>query len=183
MVEQQLEKKTETSTTKLPEKLMFLWQVWMVFLILELVHQILNIAMSIGTMDEIKFALASNLKDSGYQDAGDNLIALAAWLSIGLAFAFSVVILIIAFFLGRRMRHGGMKAVTPRLFMLILSYYMIFRGLLVFVVEPTNSLHIAYYAVDGVLQLIIAVVSSVIVYVLSTKEILAWVYNEIEKKA
>lgn len=158
---------------KRPEILRTFYQIWMVLLGLECIHQILNLVMSMLSRDYT----ANMLRDMGVDDNGGISDALLNASVIGAAivnFLVIIGILVYTFFAVRKIYAGTQRAATHLRVLNFFAIYFMVRGIFTFLAEPASVLPIGFYAVDGCLRIAIGVAGVLLIWAGGKRETLDW---------
>lgn len=134
------------------------WATWafVVALVAETIHQVLNMVMSFINRDFAEATLADTLKDTN-TEASEQLISVAYTGSVLLMGGIALGILVLLGWLVRQHHLGTKRAATARR---ILQYFAIYFGLRAFLLlaaQPEFSdIPIAMFVADGIVQIIVA---------------------------
>lgn len=143
---------------KRPEAFRLAVGAWAVALLVELIHQITQISMSLIDPAELMSAARKEAESTSVEGASDTLITFSVYGSIiimGLVSLLIIVGLVVAlrFYAARHRLADG-----ARRLLMVFSLYFALRGLLVFVAGPAGSaVPVWLMLLDGSLQLIVAV--------------------------
>lgn len=158
--------------TKKPETLQQVIQLWSVMVILELIHQILNVIMSLTDPSAMRAAVRQQDAAEGLSDSVINSTVTAATLVTGL---FNVIIVGVLAWMILIVNRRGKRMATAFMLLIVFTFFFVFRALLVFLASPSNDIPVALYAIDGSIQILLAV-AGVIAYMLSRKpEVIDWI--------
>lgn len=155
-----------------PETLQQVLQLWSVMVGLELLHQILNVIM--GLMDPAAMRAAARQQGAaeGLSDAMINSTVTIATLMVGLL---NVIIIGILAWMILAVYKRSKRMPTAFMLLIFFTFFFVFRALLVFLASPANDVPLALFAVDGSIQILIAV-AGVIAYLLSRQsEVVEWI--------
>ncbi|WP_245802156.1 hypothetical protein [Corynebacterium pacaense] len=156
-----------------PEVVRLMLILWTVMVGLELVHQIINVIMSLLDPSELKAAARQQAAAEGL---ADNVVDSAAISSILLLGLFNLIIIgVLAWMLAMIARRSRM-AVTARLMLTVFSLFFVLRSLMLFFAAPGGTaVPIAWYAVDGSLQILISVIGVLAVLMSRKPESVEWI--------
>lgn len=145
---------------------------WAVMVGLELIHQIFNVI--IGLLDPAALRAAARQQSAaeGLSDAVVNATATAATLLMGLL---NLLILGVLTWMIFAVRNRSKRAPTAYMLLMIFSFFFAFRALLVFLASPSGDVPVALYAIDGSIQILVAV-AGILAYLLARKpEVVEWI--------
>lgn len=155
-----------------PETLRQILQLWSVMLVLELIHQILNVIMSLSDPSAMRAAVKEQGAAEGLSDAVINSTVTAAVFLSGLI---NVVIVGVLAWMIMIVNKRGKRMPTAFLLLIVFTFFFVFRALLVFLASPSGDIPVALYAIDGSIQILLAV-AGVIAYLLSRQaEVVEWI--------
>lgn len=147
---------------------------WMVLLAAEVLHQIINLVMSILSRDELVYGLQElNIEQDG--QLPDNLLLLSAIISAVVMFLIAIGILWYAACAVRWVHVVTKRASVHLRFLSFFAIYVVLRGILVFFADPTGAIPVAFYAVDGCLRICIGVLGVMVLWAGNKRELLQWV--------
>ena len=159
---------------KMPEAVRFMLLSWAIMIAGELLHQILTIAAIAIDPSELVVAAKQAAKAKG-EEVSESVVSASMWGSI--AVAALIQLAIIALFVAALVALQKQKkwAPTARRLLQVFSIFFAIRVLAVFVTRPASSaVPLAFYAVDGVVQIIIGVAGALGLFYASQKEATDW---------
>lgn len=144
---------------------------WSAMVGLELLHQILNVVMALLDPTAMRAAARSQDAAEGVSDAVVNASVTAATLLVGLL---NLIILGVLAWMILIVNKRGKRLPTALMLLMIFSLFFALRALLLFLASPTGDVPIALFAVDGSIQILVAV-AGVLAYLLARQpEALSW---------
>lgn len=158
----------------MPEAVRFMLLSWAIMIAGELLHQILTIAAIAIDPSELVVAAKQAAKAKG-EEVSESVVSASMWGSI--AVAALIQLAIIALFVAALVALQKQKkwAPTARRLLQVFSIFFAIRVLAVFVTRPASSaVPLAFYAVDGVVQIIIGVAGALGLFYASQKEATDW---------
>lgn len=157
---------------KKPETLRQIIQLWSVMVILELVHQILNVIMGLIDPAAMRAAAREQSATDTMSDAMINSTVTVATLLMGLI---NLAIVGVLAWMIIMVNNKSKKMPTAFLLLTIFTFFFVFRALLLFLANPSNDVPVALYAIDGSIQILLAV-AGVIAYMLARQpEVIEWI--------
>lgn len=164
---------TKPTDGKKSETVQLLIQMWSVMVLLELVHQIFNVVIGLIDPSALRAVARQQAVAEGQSDAIVNATVTTATLLMGLL---NLAIVGILAWMIMIVNKRSKRIPTAFLLLTVFSFFFIFRTLLVFLSTPGGGdVPVAFYAVDGSIQILIGVVG-VIAYLLSRQpEVVEWV--------
>lgn len=155
-----------------PETLEQVLKLWSVMVALELAHQILSVIMALIDPTAMRAAAREQSAAEGLSDAMVNSTVTVATLLVGLL---NLGIIAVLAWMIMSVSKKGKKMPTAFLLLTIFTFFFIFRALLLFLASPNNDVPLALYAIDGSIQILLAV-AGVIAYLLARQpEVLDWI--------
>lgn len=170
-----------TPEKPVPETVRLLLQLWAVMVVLELVHQLLNVAMSF--MDTTQLQSIAREQLAGEQQVSDAMISAAATASILLMGLFNLIIVGVLAWMVVIVRRRGRRLPTALLLLMIFGFFFIIRALFLFLASPVaGDVPIAMYAIDGSVQILVAVTAAVAYALTRKEEAVNWLIPEEYRK-
>ncbi len=155
-----------------PETLRQILQLWSVMVILELIHQVLNVTMGLLDPSAMRAAVRDQSAAEGMSDTVINSTVTAATLLTGLI---NVIIVGVLAWMIMIVNKRGKRMPTAFLLLIMFTFFFVFRALLVFLASPATDIPVGLYALDGSIQILLAV-AGVIAYLLSRQaEVVEWI--------
>lgn len=146
---------------------------WSVMLGLELVHQIINMIMSLIDPSEFK---AAARQQGAAEGLADNVVDSAAIGAIVVLGIFNLIIIGVLALMLTRIAKRSKIAGTARLMLTLFSLIFVLRALMLFFAAPGGTtVPLAWYAVDGSLQIVISVVGVLAVLMVRKPESVDWI--------
>ncbi|MEX3516842.1 hypothetical protein VVR26_05170 [Corynebacterium camporealensis] len=147
----------ETSDAKRPETVQLLLQVWLAVVVLECVHQVLGVALTLFNREALLGAARTTAEDAG-ENLSDSVIEVAAYGSLALSTVISLIIIAILAWMLRILANNTKRAATARRLWFVFSIYFAMRLLLVFIATPAGSDAPDWlFLIDGAIQILIGV--------------------------
>lgn len=142
----------------MPESVRLALLLWVIAVAVELVHQIVTVAMSLADPSSLEAAARQAAESQEGTELSAGAITTSVYLSIGfmalLALAIVVVLAVMLEAIIKQRRYAG----GARRLWQIFSFYFVFRAMTVFLAAPGGTnIPVAMYLVDGSLQIIVAV--------------------------
>ncbi|AHI21770.1 hypothetical protein [Corynebacterium vitaeruminis] len=165
--------------TSVPESLRQAVWLWYAVIGLEVVHQGLNVAMTLMNKavarEQIKQALTG---DQSYSDGFIN-----ATITLGTAVSALIALAILGgvYYLVRSLREGTKSAGMAQRVLIYFAVYFALRALFLFVSSPDSNLPVALYAVDGCIQIVIGAAAAVAAYLSMNKDAVEWLLKTAPK--
>lgn len=134
------------------------WATWafVVALVAEAIHQVLNMVMSFLNRTVAEATLADTLKEAN-TEASPQLVSAAYTGSVLLMGGTALGILILLGWLVRQHHLGTKRAATARKVLQYFAVYFGLRAFLLLAAQPEfNDIPIAMFVVDGIVQIIVA---------------------------
>lgn len=154
-----------------PETVRQMLILWSAMVGLELLHQILNVVMTLLDPTAMRAAARSQDAAEGVSDAVVNASVTAATLLVGLL---NLIIVGVLAWMILIVNKRGKRLPTALMLLMIFSLFFAIRALFLFFASPTSDVPLALFAVDGSVQ-ILAAVAGVLAYLLARRpEALAW---------
>lgn len=157
-----------------PEAVRFMLGCWAVMILGELLHQILTVISVIIDPSALKESARQAAKARG-EEIADAAMNAGVWSSVFNMAA--IQLLIIGLFAAALIALQNQKRWAPsaRRLLQVFSIFFVIRGLTLFVMRPVSTaVPIAFYAFDGVIQIILAVAAGLGVFYASQKESRDW---------
>lgn len=162
---------SDTSGKK-PETLHQVLKLWSVMVALELVHQILNVIMGLLDPAAMRAAAKNQGAAENMSDAMINSTVTVATLLVGLL---NIIIVGVLAWMIVIVSRKGKRMPTAFMLLIVFTFFFVFRALLIFLASPNNDVPLALYAIDGSIQILMAV-AGVIAYLLARQpEVVEWI--------
>ncbi|MDO4927927.1 MAG: hypothetical protein Q3976_02510 [Corynebacterium sp.] len=157
-----------------PEVVSTYFGLWTCIITVEVLHQILNLVMSILSRNEMVYAI-QQIGGAEVSELSDGLVAAAAIASATVMFLISLGFVAYMRFASKKVYIGGKKSQLHLRLLSFFAIYLVIRGLFVFFADPAGSLPIAFYAVDGCLRIAVGVAAALVVWAGNKRETYTWV--------
>lgn len=142
----------------LPDTVRLFCQLWLAILLLEIVHQVLNVVMSLLDPSALQATARESLSPEQLEQVPGSVVDGVAVASVVLMGLFALVIMGVLAWMMVLVRNRSKHAATARRLLLVFGFYFAFRILIIFMMSPgTSDVPVAFYAVDGSLQIIVGV--------------------------
>lgn len=159
----------------LPETIRLFFQVWLVILGLEVIHQILGVIMGLLDTSALEASVRESLSPEQDGQVSDSLISGAAIAGVVVMGIIAIALMGLLLWMNFLVKNQSRHAPLARRMLLVFGFYFAFRILLIFLMTPGGSeLHVAWYAVDGSLQIIVGVAAVLSLVLCFRRETLKW---------
>ncbi len=166
---------TDEQSQSVPESVQLAVKVWAVALLLEVLHQILNVVMGILNRAETAHEVSARVTESGTQpmpDAGTiQFMVVGTNVLLGIL---SLSIVAVLWWMVRSLHHRGRFVGFARSGLTYFGIYLGLRGLFAFAAAPVGMVPIALFAVDGSLRILVGVAAVIAVVFCSREETITW---------
>lgn len=157
-----------------PEIVSTYFGLWTCIIIFEVLHQGTNLVMSILSRDEMIYAI-QQVGGEAISELSDEILGVAAIISATVSFLIILGFVAYMRFGSKKVYTGGKKGQLHLRLLSFLAIYMVIRGFFVFFADPTGTLPIAFYAVDGCLRIAVGVAAALVVWAGNKRETFSWV--------
>lgn len=167
---------TEEHPQPIPEAMALAVKVWAVALLLEVIHQILNVVMGIVNRAETAHEVGNRVSQSQAQqpEPEPQLVELMVVFTNVLLGLLSLCIVGVLCWMVLTLKRKGRHVGFARRGLTYFGIYLGLRGMLVFIAAPVGSVPLALFAVDGSLRIIIGVAAIMAVVLCSKEETITW---------
>ena len=140
----------------------------------ELIHQILTVAAVVIDPSELVAAAKQAAKARG-EEVPDSVVNASMWGSVAIATVIQLAIIALFVLALIALQKQKKWAPTARRLLQVFSVFFALRGFAVFVTRPASSaVPLAFYAVDGVVQIILGVAGVLGLFYASQKDSSDW---------
>lgn len=147
---------------------------WVIMIAGELLHQILTMAAIVIDPSELVAAAKQAAKTRG-EEVSESVVSASMWGSMAIAALIQLAIIALFAVALVALRKQKKWAPTARRLLQVFSIFFAARVLAVFVTRPASStVPLAFYALDGVVQIIIGVAGALGLFYASQKESTDW---------
>lgn len=150
-------------------------QLWLLVLGLEVTHQVLNVVIGLLDTSVLKASARESMSDAQLEMLGEDALGAAATGSIVVMGLLSVAMMGLLLWMLLLFRKRSRQAAMARRLLLFFGFYFGFRILMIFLLTPgASDVPVAFYAVDGSLQILIGVLAVLTVILSFRQETLKW---------
>lgn len=158
-----------------PETVVLAVKVWAVALALEVIHQVLNVAMGIANRFETAHEVGNRVSESQPQPLPEPRMVelMVVFTNIALGVVSLCIVGVLCWMVITLNRKGRFVGFARR-GLTYFGFYLGLRGLIAFAASPVGSVPLALFAIDGSLRIIIGVIGVVAVILCSKDETITW---------
>lgn len=161
--------------TGLPDTIRLFVQLWLLLLGLEVIHQVLNVVISLLDTAALKASAREVLSEAQMELLGDGAVNAAATASALIMGLLGVLMMGLLLWMVLLFRKRSDHAAKARRLLLFFGFYFGFRILMIFLLSPgATDVPVALYAVDGSLQILIGVLAVLTVLLSFRQDTLKW---------
>ncbi|AZA10114.1 hypothetical protein [Corynebacterium pseudopelargi] len=161
-----------------PEPLRFALRCWWVVVAAEIIHQITNFIIALLTRGQLRNEIAS----SQSQELSPKLLDAATIMALAGITGLSLIIVGIIAWLVYTLGRAEKRAPIARRVLGYFAIYFALRAGLLFSMQPQGGIDVAYYAIDGCLQMLIGVLGLLAIYFASRPESVEFIEGKKEQQ-
>lgn len=177
ITKQPREAKKDTDPNAKPEAMVLGVGAWFVALALEGLQQLLNLGASFFNMGRLRAQVVKIGEQQG-QEWSDSMITAVSVSALVFSLVLSLAVLgAIAYFV-HKVNTRGRNADSLQQLLSFFAGYLLFKAIMVTFTPPVGDLPVAYYALSGVLQIVVGVSAVVGAVLINRKESVDWVAGE-----
>lgn len=177
ITKQPREAKKDTDSNAKPEAMVLGVGAWFVALALEGLQQLLNLGASFFNMGRLRAQVVKIGEQQG-QEWSDSMITAVSVSALVFSLVLSLAVLgAIAYFV-HKVNTRGRNADSLQQLLSFFAGYLLFKAIMVTFTPPVGDLPVAYYALSGVLQIVVGVSAVVGAVLINRKESVDWVAGE-----
>lgn len=163
-----------TDVRERPEAVGLAFQLWLWVVGGEILHQIFNVVGGLLNTSELRTVARESLTEEQVKLLTDQQLTLVAGASIVFAGLIAIAVMGVVAWTARAFSQGGQAAERSRRFLSFFAAFFAMRGLFVFELATAGTLPVALTLIDGITQLLVAVLAVLAAVFGGKKESVEW---------
>lgn len=161
---------------------MLLARVWGLVLLADVLHEVVSVVMTLMDTGPLKAAAREMAENQGGGvELSDSMLDAVAYLGVGFSFLIALGVVGLLWWMLTLLRKGHKWAPVARRITMIFAFYFVVRAVAVFSLVPgSTAVPMAFYAIDGSLQILAGVGAVVTLVFVFRRETLVWT-GEVKK--
>lgn len=161
---------------RLPEAMRYAMICWLGLVVAEAAHQVMNLVMSLMNRAELREEIRDSL---GQTQVSDSILGASVVLSVVFMSLAAFALVGVLWWLASLVSGGTKRAPLARRLLMYVTIYLCLRGVMLFFAQPTGSLPVGLYVVDGCFQLAAGVFAALAMVFSSQKEAVDYIHQHV----